>query len=87
MVDKEINKRKTADILNDTKEYVDKDADEFTKLAQLCDYYMYSGNFKVLPHNYVQPRIFMPDCTSILRPIIFCCTDRTLCVLPSLLCC
>ena len=41
----------------------------------------------VLPHNYVQPRIFMPDCTSILRPIIFCCTDRTLCVLPSLLCC
>lgn len=45
-MDKEIDKRKTADILNDTKEYVDKDADEFTKLAQLCNYYMYSGNFK-----------------------------------------
>lgn len=45
-MDKEIDKRKTADILNDTKEYVDRDADEFTKLAQLCDYYMYSGNFK-----------------------------------------
>lgn len=45
-MDKEIDKRKTADILNDTKEYVDKDADEFTKLAQLCDYYMYSGNFE-----------------------------------------
>ena len=45
-IDKEIDKQKTADILNDTKDYVDKDADEFTKLAQLCDYYMYSGNFK-----------------------------------------
>lgn len=45
-MDKEIDKRKTADILNDTKAYVDKDADEFTKLAQLCDYYSYSGKFK-----------------------------------------
>ena len=45
-MDKEIDKWKTTDILNATKEYVDKDADEFTKLAQLCDYYMYSGNFK-----------------------------------------
>ena len=43
-------------------------------------------SFKVLPHSCVQPRIFMPDCTSILRSIISCCTDHTLCVLPSLLC-
>ena len=28
-MDKEIDKRKTADILSDTKEYVDRDADEF----------------------------------------------------------
>lgn len=45
-MDKEIDKQKKADILKDTKEYVDKNADEFTKLAQLCDYYLYSGNFK-----------------------------------------
>lgn len=43
---KEIVKQHEADILNDTKEYVDKDADEFTKLAQLCDFYLYSGHFK-----------------------------------------